>query len=130
VMNLLMAAVGAVVLGLVLQAYGDVQKPSGTVKFITENLLNFLSINVFLALFNLLPIPPFDGSHILEGMLPRGLAGAYAKFRQMGMLLVIVLLVVVPQMVPGFNLVGQFVGPPMRWMMQHYLALATWAAGI
>ena len=28
-------------------------------------------INIFLALFNLLPIPPFDGSHIVEGLLPR-----------------------------------------------------------
>jgi Zn-dependent protease len=127
---LLMAAIGAVAFGL-LAKYGNFGgKSVGLVAFTLILFTNFITINVFLALFNLLPIPPFDGSHIVEGILPRGLAGAYAKFRQMGMLLVILLLVVVPQMVPGFNLVGQFVGPPMRWMMQHYLGLATWAAGI
>ncbi len=124
-MNLLMAAVGAVILGLLIQHYGHAQKPSGLVQFIAENLINFLSINVFLALFNLLPIPPFDGSHIFEGLLPRRLAGYYAQFRHMGMLLAILLLVVVPQMVPGFDIIRPLVGPPMTWLMQQYLALAS-----
>ena len=36
-----------------------------------------VSINIFLALFNLIPIPPLDGSHILAILLPRELARLY-----------------------------------------------------
>ena len=69
-MNLVMGAIGAVLLGLLLRPYAGVQEPSGVVAFLALNLINFLLLNVFLALFNLLPIPPFDGSHIVEGLLP------------------------------------------------------------
>ena len=81
--NLVMAGVAAVLLGGVLAAYGDVAEPSLMARFLAANLMNFLTINVFLALFNLLPIPPFDGSHIVEGLLPRcdraGLCAAAAS---------------------------------------------------
>ncbi len=38
-------------------------------------------INMLLALFNLIPIPPFDGSKVLSGILPSGLSQTYAMFR-------------------------------------------------
>ena len=38
-------------------------------------------VNMLLALFNLLPVPPLDGSKIVSGLLPRGLAGGYDAFR-------------------------------------------------
>ena len=44
----------------------------------------FILINVFLALFNMLPIPPFDGSHIVGGCPA---LGELAKAAAMGMLL-------------------------------------------
>ena len=56
--NLVMAGVGAVLLGLLSRALGGIQLPDGVDKFLAANLINFLQINVFLALFNLLPIPP------------------------------------------------------------------------
>lgn len=39
-----------------------------------------IMINVGLAIFNLIPIPPLDGSHILEGLLPHEMAAAYSRF--------------------------------------------------
>lgn len=63
--NLVLAAVGAVVLGLV--AASLVAPPAGAMEWLVTGLNYFIVINIFLALFNLLPIPPFDGSHIVEG---------------------------------------------------------------
>ncbi len=48
-----------------------------------------LYINVILAIFNLLPIPPLDGSHILEGFLPDSLQAMYAELRPFGFLLLL-----------------------------------------
>ncbi len=55
-----------------------------------------MMINVFLAAFNLLPIPPLDGSHILESLLPRSMAEAFGKLRYMGFTLLVIMLVMPP----------------------------------
>lgn len=49
-------------------------------------------INVTLAWFNLLPIPPLDGSHIVGGLLPWSLAAPYYRIGRYGIILVIILL--------------------------------------
>ena len=46
-----------------------------------EILYLFVFINVILFLFNLIPIPPLDGSKILSAILPRGLAASYGRLR-------------------------------------------------
>jgi Zn-dependent protease len=50
-----------------------------------------VSINIFLALFNLIPIPPLDGSHILALLLPRELARLYSHLQPVGFVLILVL---------------------------------------
>jgi len=127
--NLVMAIVGAVLLGLLARSFGDVGNNAGVVGFIALNLFYFLQINIFLALFNLLPIPPFDGSHIVEGLLPRDLARSYARMRQLGFALVLLVLVVLPWAVPGLDIIGHVVIPPVSWLLDHYLSLADAVAG-
>jgi len=128
--NLLLAALAAVGLGLFARAgVTDTGSSTGLAVFTAANLANFLAINLFLALFNLLPIPPFDGSHIFEGLLPRGLARHYAGIRSGGMLLVILLLVVLPWLIPGFDPVRRLVGPVYGWLSGYYLVLANLVAG-
>lgn len=128
-MNLVMAALAAVLLGLLARPFGGLQLPSDVGAFVAQNLVNFLMINVFLALFNLLPIPPFDGSHIAEGLMPRDLARRYRKLRGLGFVLVIVLIVVLPQFVPSLDVIDRVVMPPVKWMVGHYFGLADAIAG-
>lgn len=52
---------------------------------------SFAVVNLFLGLFNLLPIPPLDGSSIIERLLPRNALPGWYKFRQYGMLILLVL---------------------------------------
>ena len=127
--NLVLAAIGAMLLGLLLGGYQAVEAPSGLARFAALNLMNFITINVFLALFNLLPIPPFDGSHIVEGLLPERAAREYERLRPLGFPLVLLLIVVLPWAIEGFDPVGELVVPPVRWLTGQYLQLATWFAG-
>jgi Zn-dependent protease len=112
-MNLLLAVVGA----LALAALVALRPEAGLVSlFVALNLLNFVAINIFLALFNMLPIPPFDGGHVVEGLLPRRAAVHYAKLRRFGFPLLIVLIVLLPRLVPGVDPIGQLIGRPADWL--------------
>ena len=124
--NFVLAAISAVLLGL-LARYGSSGEVVG---FFVLNLRNFILINLFLALFNLLPIPPFDGSHIVEGVLPRRAARSYARLRPYGFPLLFVLLLIVPYFWPHLGIVQRFVLPPVAWAAEHYDALARAVAGV
>lgn len=50
-----------------------------------------VSINIFLALFNLVPIPPLDGSHVLAALLPRELNRLYQHLEPVGFILILIL---------------------------------------
>jgi Zn-dependent protease len=47
-----------------------------------------------LAIFNLIPVPPLDGSAVIERLMPRSSLGAYYQFRARALPLVMVLVVV------------------------------------
>lgn len=124
--NLVLATVGAVVLGLV--AASLVAPPAGAMEWLVTGLNYFIVINIFLALFNLLPIPPFDGSHIVEGLLPRSMAAQYARLQQIGMFLLIAL-IAITWAFPDSGVIENVVLPPVEWLREKYLMLALWIAG-
>jgi Zn-dependent protease len=119
-MNLLLALLAAVMIAALVAL-----APTGIGwAFLGQNLLNFMAINIFLAIFNLIPLPPFDGGHVVEGLLPPTLAIQYRKLRRYGFLLLIILLLVIPQLFPGANVVERVIGPPVSWLIHALLPSA------
>jgi Zn-dependent protease len=127
--NLVMGLIGAVLLGALLGWSRPMLDQMGPLHFLVLNLGNFILVNVFLALFNLLPVPPFDGGHIVEGLLPPALARKFAGLHRQALLVMILLLVVLPWIAPSLNVVGWLVLPPVQWLSEHYLAIAAAIAG-
>lgn len=127
--NLVMGVIGAVLLGLMLRSFGDGAEPGAVIGFVMLNLFNFILINIFLALFNLLPIPPFDGGHIVEGLLPPRLAAQYGAMHSKALLIMILLIVVLPMISPSLNIVGYLVSPAVGWLNGLYMGLVGIVAG-
>lgn len=73
-----------------------------------------VTINLFLAIFNLLPIPPLDGFTILIGILPAELAYRLEPVRQYGTL--IIMAVFFLPFVLGRSLVSDVIGPIMDFL--------------
>jgi Zn-dependent protease len=86
VSNLLLAVVGAVLVNLL---------PAGDgvrIGLVEEALIRFVLINVLLAVFNMIPIPPLDGGNVLMGVLPAQMAAGVEQLRSWGFVLLYVLM--------------------------------------
>lgn len=88
--NLLLAFVSALAFHLV------VFMPDAVASWAALNLRNSILINLILAVFNMLPIPPLDGGRIAVGLLPYRLALPLARLERWGLLIIVALLFIVP----------------------------------
>jgi Zn-dependent protease len=73
-------------------------------------LLYFLMFNIVLGLFNLIPLPPFDGGRIAVGVLPLPMARALAQVERAGILLIMLILFVLPALLRQFGIAFDPVG--------------------
>jgi len=110
--NLSLAFIGVVALRLVGPDAGGVFG-SSIVEPIRLLAWATLSINLLLALFNLLPIPPLDGSTVLAGLLPERMAAAMDRARPYGFLMLYALLF--------SGLFSVVVGVPYRYLLSWLL---------
>ena len=103
--NLLQAVVAAVLLRLVWDpALGNEPGLAATVLFLA------VQINLLLAFFNLIPVPPLDGGNVMLGLLPPKLAVTYANLRQYGFIILYALMFT--------GAASAFITPPTNFLMR------------
>jgi Zn-dependent protease len=85
--------------------------PAEMARWLFRFVVLSMLVNVILACFNLLPIPPLDGGRILVGVLPAPAARAVAGLERVGLLLVVGLVFLLPMALPGFD--------PLGWLLRH-----------
>ncbi|MDO9577519.1 MAG: site-2 protease family protein [Candidatus Cloacimonadales bacterium] len=115
--NFSLAIILALVFNFIKRVNPDIMyNASGFSQFMLSMLLYAILINLALGLFNLIPIPPMDGSKILGGFLSDD---AYAKFtaqeRKGAQVLMIILLV---SFVFRLNLIGAIIMPPLNFFLK------------
>ncbi len=123
--NLLMAFIAIFIYKIfVLSMYGMLIAGNKPLIYLVDFLILFFSVNLSLAVFNLLPVPPLDGSKILSGVLP---SETYFRFMQYERMIGMVFLFVVI-VFPGVlgSILGFFTEPianSMIWVIDKIIGL-------
>ncbi len=95
--------------------------PPAAVEWTAQNLVNSVWINLLLAVFNMLPVPPLDGGRVAVGLLPDALARPLARLERVGILIILGVVFLLPligdQIGVDLNIFWWLVGVPAQALM-------------
>ena len=121
-MNLALAVASAALINLAVLA------PDSLAKWLVQNLANSVLINLILAIFNMLPLPPLDGGRVAVGLLPNALAVPLARLERFGLLIIIGLIFLAPMLgrQVGLNLqvFRWVILRPIKWLCPYFESLS------
>ncbi|HEY4423762.1 MAG TPA: site-2 protease family protein [Pyrinomonadaceae bacterium] len=90
--NLILATIAFIILKVILMTGGGAQLPESLQEPVGILLRDMLIMNISLAVFNLLPFPPLDGSKVLDTFLPASLRPVMEIFEQYGFIILMLLI--------------------------------------
>ena len=117
--NLLLAATAALLIHLLPYV------PSGAAAWVAQNLKNAIIINVVLAVFNMLPLPPLDVGRVAVGILPNFIALPLARLEPYGMMILLALIFLLPvigmQTGTNLNVISYLINAPTEVIIRAIL---------
>ena len=119
--NILLAVISALLI------HGTVLFEADAQRWIMHNLVNSVWINLLLAVFNMLPLPPLDGGRVAVGLLPPELARQLARVERAGMIIILAALFILPwiggRMGLDLNIFRWLIGEPTAYLMDLVFSL-------
>ncbi len=120
--NLVLAIVSAVLI------HAALLLPDSVARWSIANLQNSILINLVLAVFNMIPLPPLDGGRVAVGLLPRSVAEPLARLERFGLFIIIALLFVPRwignEMGVDLDVIGTLVGGMVMFLFRVVLGIA------
>jgi Zn-dependent protease len=111
----LLAILAAIPFRMGLLSIYDAYAPaSGLLPTLPQFLYHFITINLVLMLFNLIPLAPLDGDKIADFFFPPSWRDFLARIRPYGPMILLLLFIAGPYL--GFDILGWILGPPLRFL--------------